>query len=505
MSIQYYKNSKDRIKQTRSLYPAAFALSVNEALRLANIDKIIYNFFEGHRSFIQYETNESGLQSKQYLFNDESIGLLKSELKRGRVSLKNTRKLANDVLNGKWFEVYPLAKLNESDNDKLAFATDKTSIEIADRDKYPELYRVWSDYKISLTKIKRNVYAGDYEHNPEALRIALNLSEDYLFLCQGERDTLQLILDIAEYKSKPFTTEGYIQTKNTPQTVALSSVGKRALKEGVSSYDDTSGDDIFTLVTTTGAVITILGKEVKPNTQEFINMDKLYTHINHKFTESGFTAKEITITLNEFMELRGLTDKKEAREQFKKGISDLYNASIDVSGFSVRFIQDKSIIKNSAAAFTLSDKLFNSLKKNSSIDYRPVSFMRLNGNAYMIAAYLHNHRRRNIGKPTENRVSIRTLLEATLLPLASDTEPRRYKSHIIEPFFTALNTAADTGEFTYKIVKSNGIELSEHENFMSRLEYSDFIKYLIQIQWVKEPEYFKQLRESKQTKHNSKS
>ena len=214
--------------------------------------------------------------------------------------------------------------------------------------------------------------------------------------------------------------------------------------------------------------------------------------------EMGCKSKRVDITLDEYMELRGLTDRKEARQQYKRDTFNLFmlyaEFTTDNMTRQVRFLQERADIHNSNVSFILSDAIFESIRDSGSEAMIPKSFFRLKRNAYRIAIY---NKKRNIGNANEDRVSIAKLLEVCTLPLATEIEPKRYKSHIIDAFFNALDNVVATGELTYKIVKRKGKQLTPTEEFSVHHDYALFSSCFIDVHWAKEPSLYTPLRERK--------
>lgn len=507
-----YNNDRERIKSIRLLHPNAYALSANEAILLERINRLVYDFFTVHREFTQVEPpDEKHLLSRVHnVFNQKSVSLLKDTLKTKRISLNKIHKVADRVLSGKWFEVYAAYDLPEVGKDydhsaykHLTYITSDKPLTVAERGKFPGLYEVWDNYIKSESKDRLfDTVVTNYDHDPEALRSALNLSEDYLYLCGGERGTLLLIKRIAEFDSIPFTTAENmtLPIKSTAKTSGLAAVGRKSIIEALNVYDELN--NAYTIKPTSKINITVYDTELKPNSQMWVNMNKLLTHIQYKLVQSNYADKVVSIGLDEFMDLRGVTDKKEARDSLNEAILNLYHTSIgtDKDDRAVRIIQERSKVIKGRAEIVLSDRFYEELRKNKSLEYFPLSFMRLNGNAFRLAINLFNHRRRNLGTDTENRIGIRKLLEYTTLPIESEIERWRRKDQIITPFINAMIAAAESGEFTYKIVHSKGIELSDHNKWLASYDYDEFINCLIEVQWKNEHEYITQLREDKKQK-----
>lgn len=487
-----------RAKRLRATCPDAYALSVNEAVRVERISSLIITFFATHPEYRQEERREGSSQPIYHdSYNKDSVPLITEMLKRKRISLDNAYALAKRVLASKWFTVSSTiivdAEGKPDFNKRYAsLTTDEGYQGIIGREAYPTFYELWDSESVY-------VFA-----EAEAMRQALSLT-GYKLLDSNEYNTLHLIVLLKEFlivdEPKPFTVqqEGFMPITNSPETTALLAVGAKALAHA--SYDD--ANERFDIITATGDCLYLRGEKLTTTSSEWVNIDKLLRQINYKAHQDNHTRKAVVITLDEFMELRGLSDRKEARKQFTKAINDLYNVSLKVSNGRIkgefRYLQAKAEIDNSKASFLLTDLFYEAIKAVSSIGLMPISFMRIDGresNAYKIGVYLSDHKRRNVGKPNENKVTVAKLLEITSLPDAKSIAPNRYKQQIIDRFFTALDKAASTGEFKYTLSRKGNEVLSEHDAIEAHYDYNVFISCVINVQWLREPDYT-QLRERK--------
>lgn len=484
----------DGFTQTR-IYdnPDAYALTQREALRLDKINGIIWKFFNvTNPEFVHYDISESGEKSKTYLYSEQSIPLLKHAFEASKISINNAYKLANRIINSKWFSVFTV-KSND-----LAFITNDEAIEVCKQDQYPELYKIWGKNKILLhemSKYKWEVY--DSAVNAEGLRLALNLPEEYKYLSAFELDTLKLIIDIVEFVSVPFTQhEGLFAMPNTNGTTALNTVGTKALNN--SYYDDINEQTVIT--TTKGVRITINDKLANVKSTAYGNMDRLVRHMTNIMLREGFTSEDIIITLDEFKKIRKLKDDKTARAQLNKAAKDLYNLSVRFTfkneTIDARYIDVKSEIENSSIKLHPSLLFTKIMRENDSITWIPEGFLAIpvnKTNAYNIAMYLADQKRRALGQPNEDIVSVMTLLDVTTLPTFDVIKPNRYRQQIINPFFNALDTVVATGEITYEI-----IGLTSDERSAVYYDYKIFKKAKLKINWVNEHESYGALRDRKQ-------
>jgi len=493
-------SQREQAKQMRAKCPSAYALTLNEANRISRIDNLIWQFFDTHPEYIREQEvgiSQDGQPIKRYarVFDDNSVQMIRAQLKRHRISLDNAHAVAQRVLTGHWFYLIGILNLSGDPAQSLmSIYVDGESEGAISREEYPSFYEIFE--------------AEDYT-NADGLRQALRLGEEYLMLCPGEWEYLRLIKVVAEYTSTPVTVykqqEGYLTIKSTPQTTALIGIGSRSIKEAEGSYDELN--DMYTLTSTSGQHLYIKGRLI--TSKERVSLDKLLTQFNYKALETNYSSKVITITLDEFMEARKLKDRRDAREELKKVIELSYNVSCEFEGkdakgkpykISVRYLQAKGTIDNSVATFVLTDIYFDHLRSSGSIAYRPKAYLAMDSrsdNAYAIGVFLSDQRRRNLESSKADRVSIGKLLEVTSLPSAKDINAKYCRRQIIRPFFDALNKAAATGGFTYQIVHAGGTPLTKQEAVNVQYEYPLFITSLIEPTWDTEPEYYTDLRQRK--------
>ena len=225
--------------------------------------------------------------------------------------------------------------------------------------------------------------------------------------------------------------------------------------------------------------------------------------------------KEVKISIQDFMKLRGLKDRKAAEAQVKEDLTTLYNASISfkqkegkkiVTYTDARIIQDKGQgLKNGTIRVTFGDKFFNAMQIYHVMPMPPAFFTindKYNPNSYHLGRRITLHKNMNYGKPTEDLISINTLLEAC--PNLRTHEEvyksggRHYKEKIIEPFERDMNALEATGIFTWEYCHSNALLLSNEE--LGNLNYDIFKNLLIKITWHAYP-----LREIKAKEEKTKT
>ena len=503
-----FTHMRARETERRELCPQAYALTANETMRVKRIDFAIFLFFDAHREFVGVSREAEGDRPAAYhnIYNDESIALLQSTFKSKRISLSNAAKIAERVLNGRWFTLDSVVYRDDDGEQRYYLSTDGERKGVISRDEWPEVYRVLDEQR----------------DNAEALRDALSLEAGYLYIDSSDLQTLRVIKHISEYASQPFTAPtqaGYIAYKSTREATALMTVGNSALK--AARYDD--ANERYDLITSTGVKIYLRGKLISK--RAFVSMDKLLRQLMNKAYDSGFKSREVALTLDEFMRLRRLTDRKEARKQFSQVAIDLSNTVIEVrenykgeKGKSRLPIlgkqwepddDSKSPIVNSSIVFMFNADFFEPLRASQSIGYLPEGLLAIDGksdNAYTIGVCVWDDIRRNLGKgKREGRLKVLTLLKATSLPAAEDINPKYYKRQIMEPFLAALSKAASAeyGNFTYTIYNADGV--TEADLFEIRFNYALFSSCVIEARLNNEPEAYTQLRQRNHDKREAKA
>ena len=484
---------REGAKQQRTICPEAYALTANEIANLERFNQIVALFFNTHTEFTG-STLESGADGGGLfcIYDDTSVALLRDTFKSKRFSLANAVKVANRVLGGKWFYVQRII-VDDTSSGIYGFETSASGLTwpIMAED-YPEFDAVWDEYR---------------DNNAEALRQALRLDEGYLYASAHAIADLQRIKQIAEYSCKPFTVpvqEGYIAFKSTPQTTALTRIGKAALD--ASRYDDSVSAN---LISAGSISVRVEGKPL--SFDEAIACQQLQSILFNKAVEAGFTTPDIELTLDEFMRDRQLKDRKEALRQFTEVATTYYRLSYEfiskdsngnVQGrYFLRALErEAQIIKGrgipAKAVFGFGIRFFNDMANNRSMGYYPKGALALKGNAYKIGADVWDDIRRNLGKANrEGRIRIATLLQATSLPSADSIEPKYYRRQIMEPFLSALSKAAKSEywDFTYKIYNADGV--TEADMFEIRFNYPLFISCIVEARLNHEPEYYTQLRQ----------
>ncbi len=245
---------------------------------------------------------------------------------------------------------------------------------------------------------------------------------------------------------------------------------------------------------------------LKTSTQQLLDI------INIELTESGAKSPTVKISLSDYMAKRGLKDKKAARNQVRNDLELLKQANITAeqrkgkNTVSYKFINiaDSGEIDNGIITFTFGNSFYNMLLSYPIMPY-PTQLLKINGklnpNSTPFGRKIAEHKNMNIGKPNENIISVKTLLNISNLPTYEElkTTTRHYQEKIITPFERDLDALSDT--FKWHYCHSNNQPLSDEE--LKALNYTIFEKLFIFIEWNEYPDQTKRLEKRQEKIDNA--
>lgn len=220
--------------------------------------------------------------------------------------------------------------------------------------------------------------------------------------------------------------------------------------------------------------------------------------INSFRNETAETIKkEITFHINDYIELRELKDRKEARRQITADLLTLYNTSlgwVEKSGKNVRafdmtrICSRASLERNGTIHFHFTEEmalyLVNAYEMKLPRLYWKLNDKR-NPNSSPLLWKLSLQKKMNAGKAAEDIHSVRTLLDnAPAIPPYDDL-PRKNEVQrtIIEPLERDLNALTEVLHWEY--CNNGGEPLSEEQ--LSGFDYSVFIDCYVKVRWKNYP------------------
>lgn len=228
----------------------------------------------------------------------------------------------------------------------------------------------------------------------------------------------------------------------------------------------------------------------------------LFDFLVEVYTSKGARSAVIETTLDEYMQIRGLSDRKVAYAVTSEDLETLNAASIrflerysrkagskELPGFlSVRLTRAVGINKRGAIVCTLDDATHAILAQYPTMIF-PHELYKLNAkhnpHSRAFLRKIAEHKRMNAGKKNEDIISVKTLLKASSLPTyKSITEgARQVTKRIIDPFERDMN-ALESIKWEY--CHKNGEPLTQEE--LDKFDYSIFSECNIKITWVNYPQ-----------------
>jgi len=230
---------------------------------------------------------------------------------------------------------------------------------------------------------------------------------------------------------------------------------------------------------------------------------QLLDSITETLAATGRRSNVVELPLTEYMEKRGLKDRKETRKQVEEDLETLYNASISLTenrnGKEQNFLDmricDAKGIKNGIISFSFGTTFF-SLIKGYAVMYYPEPLYKINGKrnpySYPLGRRIAEHKNMNAGKKNEDVIAVKTLLKACdTLPSKKEVAntDRAFTRRIIEPFERDLNALEDV--FSWEYCHRNGTPLTQQE--LNDFSYETFEAALILVHWKNYPDQTKRL------------
>ena len=226
---------------------------------------------------------------------------------------------------------------------------------------------------------------------------------------------------------------------------------------------------------------------------------QLLDAITISLTESGSRSPTVSLSLDNYMDRRGLKDRKEAKKQVREDIETLSGISLKwteergdkVETFSFINLADSGRVeRNGDIIFTFGTTFYHTLKGYPVMAY-PKQLQTLNAkrnpNSYHLLKKISELKNMNVGKKNENIVAVETLLSvASYLPSYEEVMRgnRNVQARIIEPFERDMDALGDT--LTWEYCHSLGQPLTDEE--LTNISYDIFEKLLIKITWREYPD-----------------
>lgn len=241
----------------------------------------------------------------------------------------------------------------------------------------------------------------------------------------------------------------------------------------------------------------LLAHDLRPSTQMFLDA------LVMKATETSAPSRTVSLSFNDYMALRGLRDRKTARAQAKRDLKTLADARIlfeakkgrrSDEGFITVF--DSGVVTASGQIIvTFAQTFFDIVSKSPVMPYA-VDLLKINSNknpfAYGLGRKVLELKNMNVGRVSEDRISVKTLLGAAPgIPSHEEVmkADRALTRRIIEPFERDMNACEDL--FTWEYCHAKGGLLTDED--LQSMDYDLFEQLYVQIYWKNYPDQTRRL------------
>lgn len=371
---------------------------------------------------------------------------------------------------------------------------------------------------------------------------ALGLDNFCLYVSRYELntlDTLKIIFSVYDagataetIQAAPEIESAFYSLVNSRVFTAPISVGENARKPKRTKEVNEKGRQISIAEYMTNNNLTISLTDFLPEPENLLsvgdpNTDKLLKQAQLIAMQTG--QQEFDITINEFMQFRGLSDRKSAIDKAEKAAEMLDKTRFRIdeetedfkAGINIHYVQTSGLVtrkgrEGSVIHIEFSNKVFAHLMRLSQSGQQIAQYdkniMQLPDNqrtTYNIAIELYNYLRLNAGRKTDHIIGIDTLLKyCSVLPLypesAEDAGKEyylRFKSEaperIIKPFVKALDfmTASKQKNKNYQILErytfkhKKGGALKDAELSEALKDYKKFTALNLEYKFINEPDY----------------
>ncbi len=246
-------------------------------------------------------------------------------------------------------------------------------------------------------------------------------------------------------------------------------------------------DEIITIRSCEGQKIILKAENFEEALFENPSLHKLVSQIMDKIQSNDCTA---SLTLDEYMELRNLQNKHDARMRMRQLLLALSGMSIVVKNrkeeYPFPILKYKPDKRKSAYKIIFDNDFLDYARTHGAFIHSvPRELFTLSGNAYWVAAYANLHRNRNIKNANRDIINIGTLRKRTYLP--TDTHRRSERQIVIEPLWKAFDKLYERRILYPQLVYPRTGELvrDTSEDWMRAHENLDFLLSLnIRVSWL---------------------
>ena len=305
----------------------------------------------------------------------------------------------------------------------------------------------------------------------------------------------------------------------TPISIEL---GKfRKMRQGVATNlltktgateDNTQTDKYTGITTVTNGDLSVM----LPNFDELAGLRtstyQLLDAATVRLTETGLKDTHVELSMNEYMKMRGLKDRKEARNQARADARTLSKISISYheprrgsegAFYELNLFQGIGMTRSGVIGFDFTPKFMQALEGYPFMYVHPLLWRlnnKRNPNSYYLLRKISELKHMNAGKGNEDIISVQTLLSCSPNFVSYEEVMAGNKNttaRIIEPFCRDMDALEDA--LTWEFCHTNGKPLTDKE--CENMSYSVFAGLLVHVIWREYPQGTgKALEDGKQKK-----
>ena len=221
-------------------------------------------------------------------------------------------------------------------------------------------------------------------------------------------------------------------------------------------------------------------------------------------TANNFKSKTVTLPLEVFMKIRGITDEKEARKRINEDLDALFYAAISFKGidfnegkrkqvdyYDIHLIQERGISKG-IIQIKFGDMYFEILKEYRPA-YYPQSLVKINSkknpHSYYLGTKIAEMKNMNIDEDNEDIIAVQTLLDACpSMPTYEDVKKTKnsYMKKIFEPLERDLTYFEEEKDFSHVYCHANEVPLTDDE--LNNMTWEIFQTLRVKIIWYYYPD-----------------
>lgn len=241
-----------------------------------------------------------------------------------------------------------------------------------------------------------------------------------------------------------------------------------------------------------------------PYSKEFEGLKDSTYHlldaITREFTRTG--ERTVILRMADFMELRGLKDKREVAKQINADLNVLTSIKISwestekykgIKSFGYINIAEKGefYTRPSRIEFIFTQSFYDILKTYNPMPY-PDKLFRINSKRHPYSRALGRKiaelKNMDFGKTKEDILTVANLLEQCFgMPTYEEVMKgnRDVKRRIIDPFIRDMDALEEEGICSYHFLHKDNTPLTDKE--LDRISYNDFITLKVIITWFDYP------------------